>query len=110
MRDAALDLALQHQRVDDPSAVVDDDVLEDLEPERLRVDPYIRRVAARRPRGARRAVVAGGLQARLLAVLQRRARPRFGGELGRGFGAASECVADRVRQHRHGGQRNPAVG
>src|SRR2546425_1147315 len=46
LRDAALDLALQHQRVDDASAVVHDDVLENLETERFRIDPHISGVAA----------------------------------------------------------------
>src|SRR4029077_19237452 len=49
LRDAALDLALNDQRIDQPTAVVDDHVLEDLEPERLWVDPHIRGMAARRP-------------------------------------------------------------
>src|SRR5439155_15286675 len=67
----ALDLPLQHERVDDASAVMDNDVLEDLEAKRLGVHAHIGGMAPRRPGRARGAVVAGRLETRLLAIAQR---------------------------------------
>src|SRR5260370_1037290 len=78
LSDAALDLAFHHQWVDQSTAVVDDHVLEDLEPVGLGVYPHIRRVAARRPRPPDRAEVPTRLQTSLLARAQRRSPPRPG--------------------------------
>src|SRR5207245_9825820 len=98
LRDAALDLALQHQRVDDAAAVMNDHVLEDLEPERLGLYPDVGRVAPRRPGRSRRAVVPGRLEAWLLAFVQRWTRPGLRGELRRRLGSAAERVWHRVRK------------
>ena len=109
LRNTALDLTFQDHRVDHPAAVVDDDVLEDLQPESLRVHVHIGGVAARCPGRARRAVIAGRLQPWLLAIGQGRSRARLGRELRRRLGAASERIAHGVRVHRDGSQRNAAV-
>src|SRR6266852_1889964 len=108
LSDAALDLAFHHQGIDQSTAVVNDHVLEDLEPERLRVDAHVRGVAARRPRRPDRAEESGRLQTRLLALWQGRSRPRLGGELGRCFGATTERIAHRVGEHRDRSQRDTA--
>ena len=110
LRHATLDLALHHQWVDDPTAVVDDHVFKDFQPERLRVDSYVGGMAARRPRRAGRAVVARRLQARLLTLKEGRSRTRPGGELRSRFGAATKRVPDGIGQHRDGGQWNGPIG
>src|ERR1700686_4632869 len=96
LRDSALDLPLDHQRVDDTPAVVDHDVLEHLEAERLGVDVNVSGVTPRCPRRTGWAVVAGRLESRLLALRQRRPGPRSGCELRRGLGAAAEGIAHGV--------------
>src|SRR5206468_7612703 len=110
LRHPAFDLPLEDERVDDAPAVVDNHVLEDLEPERLRVDTHVGGVAAGGPRRARRAVVPSGLEPWLLAVLKRRPRARLARELSGGLGAASEGVAHRVGEHGHRAERNAFVG
>ena len=46
LRHTALDLTLNHERVDDPATVMHHDVLEDLEPESPGIDPDVGCVAA----------------------------------------------------------------
>ena len=46
LRHAALDLTLHDQRVDDPAAVMNDYVFENLQPVRLGIDPHVSGVTA----------------------------------------------------------------
>src|SRR5439155_17334086 len=80
-----------------------------LESNGFRVAPHVSRMASWRPRRTRRAVVAGRLETRLLAFVQRRTGTGFGSELRRRLGAAPEGVAHRVRKHGDRRQRNAAI-
>src|SRR5260370_16852413 len=95
LRHAALDLTLHDKRVDDLATVVHDDVLEDLQPERLWVDADVSGVAAGGPSRPRRTVETGRLKSGFLAPLDRSPFP-FGAKLRAPSRPASQALPPSV--------------